>query len=166
MTFGDLLRGESVFIDANTLVYHFTVHPSFGAACTDLVRRVNLGEIRGYISAHTLSETAHRLMTMEAIAVNGWPHKGIAQRLKKHPNCIQALTHFRQAIASVPKLGIQTLPVEAADVENATAISQQLGLLSGDALVVAIMQSRNIVNLASYDADFDRVSWLRRFEST
>lgn len=166
MTFGDLLPGESVFLDANVLVYHFTMHPSFGAACTDLLRRVNLGEIRGYISANTLSETAHRLMTMEAVAVNGWPNRGIAQRLKKHPNSIQALAHFRQAIACVPKLGIQTLPVEAADVEKATAISQQFGLLSGDALVVAIMQSRNVVNLASYDADFDRVSWLRRFEST
>ncbi|HEX7446838.1 MAG TPA: type II toxin-antitoxin system VapC family toxin [Pirellulales bacterium] len=165
MNFGDLVRGESVFIDANTLVYHFTVHPSFGAACTDLIRRVNLGEIRGLISAHAISETAHRLMTIEAVAMNGWPHKGIAQRLKKHPDHIQALTHFRQAVASIPKLGIQTLPVEITDIENATAVSQQFGLLSGDALVVAIMQSRNVVNLASYDADFDRIPWLRRFDS-
>lgn len=165
MNFGDLVRGESVFVDANTLVYHFTVHPSFGVPCTDLIRRVNLGEVRGFISAHAVSETAHRLMTMEAVAINGWPHKGIAQRLKKHPDRIQALTHFRQAVASIPKLGIQTLPVEITDVENATAISQQFGLLSGDALVVAIMQSRNIVNLASYDADFDCIPWLRRFDS-
>ena len=28
MTFADLLRGDSVFLDANTLVYHFEPHPS------------------------------------------------------------------------------------------------------------------------------------------
>jgi hypothetical protein len=40
MTFPDLLPGKSVFLDANTLVYHFSSHATFGAACTQLVRRI------------------------------------------------------------------------------------------------------------------------------
>jgi hypothetical protein len=31
MTFADLLSGDSVFLDANTLVYHFSAHAAFGA---------------------------------------------------------------------------------------------------------------------------------------
>jgi hypothetical protein len=33
MTFADLATGDSVFLDANTLIYHFGPHPTFGTAC-------------------------------------------------------------------------------------------------------------------------------------
>jgi predicted nucleic acid-binding protein len=33
MIFADLLAGEHIFLDANTLIYHFGPHPSLGAAC-------------------------------------------------------------------------------------------------------------------------------------
>jgi hypothetical protein len=32
-----LTAGDSVFLDANTLVYHFGLHPNFGAACNELL---------------------------------------------------------------------------------------------------------------------------------
>jgi predicted nucleic acid-binding protein len=41
-----------------------------------------------------------------------------------------------------------------------------LGLLSGDALVVAVMQSQNLIHLASNDADFDRVPGIKRYAPT
>lgn len=66
MTFADIPAGASVFLDANTLIYHFTAHPAFGQACTDLVERVDRREIRGFTSTHLLSELAHRMMTIEA----------------------------------------------------------------------------------------------------
>jgi hypothetical protein len=34
MTFADLLSGAAVFLDANTLIYHFANHPQYGPACT------------------------------------------------------------------------------------------------------------------------------------
>ena len=39
-------------------------------------------------------------------------------------------------------------------------VSQQYELLMGDSLIVAVMQAHGLTNLASNDADFDRVSWL------
>jgi predicted nucleic acid-binding protein len=41
-------------------------------------------------------------------------------------------------------------------------LSRSHGVLSGDALILAVMQSHSLVNLASSDADFDRVSGIRR----
>jgi hypothetical protein len=38
MTFADLLAGDPVFLDANTLVYHFTLDPVYGTACSQLLR--------------------------------------------------------------------------------------------------------------------------------
>ena len=66
MTFAQIPAGAAIFLDANTLVYHFANHPNFGAACTQLVKRIEQHELPGFISTHVLSEIAHRLMTLEA----------------------------------------------------------------------------------------------------
>lgn len=58
MTFASLARGESVDLDANTLVYHYQPHPVFGAACTQLFRRIDNQEVLGFTSTHTLTEAA------------------------------------------------------------------------------------------------------------
>lgn len=48
-------------------------------------------------------------------------------------------------------------------IATAAVASQQHGLLSNDALIVAVMQSHGLSNLASSDADFDRVPGFTRF---
>lgn len=163
MTFAAIPAGESVFLDANTLIYHFAADPLFGAPCTDLVRRIETGEIDGYTSTHVLSDVAHRLMTLEAMLAFGWPAAGIAQRLRRNRDEIAKLTRFRQAVEDTPWLGILVLPVTAAAPPAAAAASQQFKLLGGDALIVAIMQAEGITALASRDADFDGVHGLTRY---
>jgi predicted nucleic acid-binding protein len=163
MTFADLPSGASVFVDANTLVYHFQPHPAFGPGCTDLVERIEHQQLVGFTSTHVLSELAHRLMTLEACTVFGWPFPGIAQRLRQHPAQVQALTRFRQAIQEVPQYGIQVLTIPPTLIDLAAALSQQTGLLTNDALVIAVMQANGLTNLASHDADFDRVPGLTRY---
>jgi hypothetical protein len=37
MTFADLVAGTHVFVDANSLIYHFSPHPVFGPACKQLL---------------------------------------------------------------------------------------------------------------------------------
>jgi predicted nucleic acid-binding protein len=44
----------------------------------------------------------------------------------------------------------------------AVAVSQQIGLLMNDALVVAVMQANGLTAIASSDTDFDRVPGLTR----
>jgi len=161
--FADLQAGEAVFLDANTLVYHFQPHPTLGTAATALVRRIELQQVSGYTSTHVLSEVAHRLMTMEASTLFGWPATGIVQRLRKHPAKVQKLTAFRNALTEVPLLNVQVLTIPAALIDTAAGISQQTGLLSNDALIVAVMQAHGLTRLASNDADFDRVSGLTRY---
>jgi predicted nucleic acid-binding protein len=163
MTFADLPAGAAVFVDANTLVYHFQPHPLLGTACTDLMERIERQELAGFTSTHILSEVAHRLMTLEACSLFGWPFAGIAQRLRQHPAQVQTLTRFRQAIQEVPRLGIQILTILPQLIDAAAAVSQQTGLLSNDALIVAVMQANGLTDLASNDADFDRVPGLTRY---
>ncbi len=163
MTFADIPDGASVFLDANCLVYHFAADQRFGPPCTNLVKRIERKEILAFSSTHVVCDVAHRLMTIEAILAFGWPVEGIAQRLRRHHAEIPKLTRFREAVADVPLLGIQVLPVAWPQLSAATAISRQHELLSGDALIAAMMEHHGLTSLASQDADFDRVPWITRY---
>jgi predicted nucleic acid-binding protein len=163
MTFADLLAGEPVFLDANTLVYHFTLDPVFGPPCGQLLQRIENGQVPGFTSTHILSEMAHRIMTIEAVAVFGWPVAGIARRLGQHPGQVQQLAGFRRAVEWVLQSQIQVLTIAPPLIAAAAAVSQQTGLLSNDALIVAVMQANGLTRLASNDADFDRVPGLTRY---
>jgi predicted nucleic acid-binding protein len=90
MTFGQIPAGVAVFLDANSLVYHFTNDPKYGVASTQLVHQVGQGALSGFTSTDVLADVAHRLMTLEAIAVHGWPYAGIAARLRKHHHFISS----------------------------------------------------------------------------
>ena len=85
MKLADLPSGERVFLDANVFVYHFTQHPQFGHACTQLMARIERQDLMGFSATHVLTEVAHRLMTLEAASLMGWPFTGIMRRLKRHP---------------------------------------------------------------------------------
>jgi predicted nucleic acid-binding protein len=162
MTFADLVRGESVFLDANIFVYHFEPHAVFGPPCTDLLKRIELQELAGYTSTQVLNEVGHRLMTMEASVLFTWPSK-IVQRLKQNPASVQQLTKFRSALQKIPLLDIQILTIPPTLLDPAAAISQQTGLLSNDAMIMAVMQANGLTKLASSDADFDRLPGLTRY---
>jgi predicted nucleic acid-binding protein len=163
MTFVDIPAGTQIFLDANTLIYHASADPAYGAACKQLMERIARREVEGFTSAHSLADVAHRLMTLEAIATLGWAAKGIASRLRKHSAEVQRLSRFRQAIEDITQIGVQVLLIDAPLVSAAAATSQQYGLLTGDALVVATMQRHQLTHLASLDDDFDCVPGLVRY---
>jgi predicted nucleic acid-binding protein len=164
MTFADLVAGEAVFLDANPFVYHFVSDPQYGAACSQLLQRVENQEILGLTSTHVLTELAHRVMTVEAISAFNWPVSGIARRLRRHPAQVQQLVGFQQAVERVLQSRIQVLTLPVSLVAAGAALSRQTGLLSNDALIVAVMQANGLTKLASSDQDFDRVTWLTRYE--
>jgi len=163
MTFADIPRGASLFIDANTFVFYFSPHPKLGPPCTELLQRVQRQEISATTSTDVLSDVAHRMMTIEAIAQQGWPTAGIVRRLRKQPQAIQSLSLFRKAVDDVPNFGVRIVVPPASIVSAAAAASQQFGLLSGDALIVATMHHFGFTLIASHDADFDRVPGLTRY---
>jgi predicted nucleic acid-binding protein len=163
MSFANIPSATAVFLDANTLIYHFSNDAKYGSACTQLIKRVELRDLTGFTSTHVLADVAHRLMTLEAIQRNGWPPAGIARRLRRHHAEIPKLTVYRQAIARIPLLGIAVFATTQPHVESATLLSQQYELLTGDALIVAIMRQQGLTNLASEDADFDRVPGITRY---
>jgi predicted nucleic acid-binding protein len=163
MTFASLPLGASIFLDANTLVYHFQPHPTFGAACTQLMTRIENQEVLGVTSTHILTEVAHRLMMIEAASLPGWKPTKVKQHLLKNPAALQKLTRFQAAVDTVLHSRFQILTIAPALILTATGISRATGLLSNDALSVAVMEGNGLTNLASHDTDFDRVPGITRY---
>jgi predicted nucleic acid-binding protein len=162
-TFPAIPPGTTVFVDTNTFVYHFINHPVYGAACTDLLERIERQDLTGVTSATVVAEMAHRLMTMEAVIRFGWPYQGIADRLRCHPAEVRQLSLYRQALDELPQIPIQIIPVTGPLVSLAADLSRQHGLLTNDALLVTVMHNQGLTHLASNDADFDRVPGILRY---
>ncbi len=164
MTFADLVAGEAIFLDANPFVYHFTSDARYGAACSQFLQRIENQEIVGLTSTHVLTEVAHRIMAIEAISAFNWPAAGIARRLRQHPAQVQQLGGFHQAVERVLQSRIQVLTIPVPLITAGATLSRQTGLLSNDALILAVMQANGLARLASSDHDFDRVPGLTRYE--
>jgi predicted nucleic acid-binding protein len=163
MIFADLQPGDSVFLDANTFVYHSAPDPVLGPSCSQLLQRIENQELLGFTSLHLLPEVAHKMMNTEANARLGWPFAGMANRLRRHPNEVQKLTAHRLTLDRIIQSRLQVLPFTVALMLAASAVSQQFGLLTNDAMIVAIMQAHGLSKLASHDGDFDRVPGITRY---
>jgi predicted nucleic acid-binding protein len=163
MTFADLVPGDAVFIDANTFTHHFQPHPRWGPSCTVLLQRIENQELTGFTSTHVLGEVAHRMMTIEAISVLGWPVAGIGNRLRTNPAEVRRLIRFRQAVDQVLHSQIRVLTIPPPMLATAAVLCQQIGLLTNDGLIAAVMQGQGLTKLASSDTDFDRVPGLTRY---
>src|SRR5437899_3788255 len=147
MIFTNLPSGAAVFIDTNTFVYRFSLHPKYGPPCTDLLDRVERQDLTGYTSMHVVSESGHRLMTLEAITLFNWPQAGIGNRLRTNPTEVSKLSAFRQAVEAIFNSKVQVLPVPPPLVLAGPPLSQRYGLLTNDALVVAVMQANGLTHL-------------------
>ncbi len=102
-------------------------------------------------------------MTIEACAMFSWPYQGIASRLRRHSHNLQQLKPFHEALKRIMLLGLHIIPVIEVHVAQAADLSRQYGLLTNDALVIALMQDQGLTHLASNDADFDRVPGIIRY---
>src|SRR5271168_2837726 len=107
MIFDDLVSPAELFIDANRFIYHFTSDPKWGPACTRLLERIELQELRGSTSTHVLAGVVHRLMTIEAMDLLGWPGTRLAARLRKHHAEIPKLSVYLQALVKIAQIGIR-----------------------------------------------------------
>jgi hypothetical protein len=92
MIYADLATGDSVFVDATTLIHLFQPHAVFGPLSQQLVHRIDQQDLRGCTSSHVVSEVSHRLMTAEANRVLGWSLPGIGNRLRTNPHEVRKLS--------------------------------------------------------------------------
>jgi predicted nucleic acid-binding protein len=131
-----------IFLDANIFMYAAGQDSPQRKPCQKFLRRVVEGKApRVCTDAEVLQEIVHRYRSLGADAL--------------------AFRIFDSVIA----LGIPILPVGVDEVGRARRLLESWPRLSTrDGLHLGVMEAHGIVDVLSYDKDFDRVTWARRAE--
>jgi len=152
--------GSFVFIDANIFIYHFT---ATSLSCREFLTRCSSGILHGITSLPVLLEVAHRLMVIEAQQkglVRG-PNPG--QKLSRSPTLVKKLHLYEEWTLAIPRMGIEVAEVTFSDFLMSMRMRQKTGLLTLDALILAVMNRMKIPNLASADRGFSGIEGVRLF---
>lgn len=139
----------------NIFYYHYVEAPPFSEPCTTFLERAAAGDIEIYTSLHVLAEAIHKVMIAEAEQTFGRSRAGLVNWLRHDQGRIAELDAFRQAAADLAATGLRLLPADLTDLIEASRLSARLGLLTNDAMVLALMGRHSLTNLVTNDDDFD-----------
>lgn len=155
----DIPSGERVFVDANVLIYHFTAQSD---ECSTLLQRIERGELEGSTGQTVVLEVAHRLMIFEAIEQGLGEGSRSAARLSRRPELTRRLSKYFFSTLKIPQVGVRILGLPDDFLVRSQEYRQVHGLLVNDSLIPLYMRDAGTSLLASADAQFDRVPWIRR----
>jgi predicted nucleic acid-binding protein len=148
--------GESIFLDANIFLYSAFDHPTFGGACRDFLARVDQEEVHGYCSTFVLNEVFHKLMMSEIVDKFGVQARAANSLFKQRPEIICKLCNVWDEMDSINIINITILCGQI--FPEFVNLSKKYHLLAMDSAHLAIMRQNGLTNLATNDADFERVA--------
>jgi predicted nucleic acid-binding protein len=76
--------------------------------------------------------------------------------LKTHPLDVKRLTEHITVPGKIHTFGIKILPVNIDDILKSNEIKMEYGLLTNDAITLAVMKRHHLRNIATNDPDFER----------
>ena len=144
---------EILLIDANILLYAIRRESS---QCERLLTRCAKGEITAILSSHILAEIMHQLMVAEARDCQWIKGPNPAKQLSGLPERVRALRRYEELVRDILGFGLQIEPVIQEDFITAMEVQRQAGLLTNDALLVALGKRLRVTSIASADKAFSR----------
>lgn len=150
--------GTRCYLDATIFYYHLVETPVLSEDCSDLLTRVERGQVQGVTSTVALAEATHKVMLAEVVRRHGVPHQGLIARLKRHPALLEGLESHHQVAATAQSLPLQVEPITLPLLTQGARLSTHHHLLTNDALTLAVMMHLDVTVLATNDDDFDTIS--------
>jgi predicted nucleic acid-binding protein len=141
-------KGETVLIDANIFIYAIQQESE---QCKKLLVKCAEDEITGILPAHILAEVMHILMMAEA-RDNGWiTGPNPAKQLTEKPDRVKALFRYETLMRDLLAINLNIVSLEQGDFLAAMRIQRETGLMTNDALLVAIADRLRVQSIASAD---------------
>lgn len=103
----------------------------------------------------------HKLMFSELIEKHGIKPSEVLTKMKTTPEIIASLEKYKDIVLKIGAIGIKVLPNSDKTHEKANSFVKKYKLLSNDAINAALMEEHGIKDIATNDADFERVSFLK-----
>ena len=154
----ELPAGQTVFIDANIFIYHFT---GLSQECSSFLERCERGELWGITAVHILLEVLHRLMMIEAVTKKLVTSGSVARKLREKPHVVKQLADYQAQTEAILEMGIEVVGLTSDFLKISHPYRCRNGLLVNDSLTAAVMEAEGILYLATADHDFTRVEGLR-----
>ena len=158
MNLDDVPAGSLCVVDTNVLLY---AEQGVSAQAQRFIRRCGSGEVKGVLPQTVWQELAHKLMLAEAM-VRGLVSGGNpAAKLAAKPDAVRGLTLYRAKVKSLLDLGFGFEPCQLGDLtERAFALQEKYGLLTNDAVVLAVALRLEADCLVSRDKGFEGIDEL------
>lgn len=80
----------------------------------------------------------------------------------RRPDLVRQLSRYHFSVAKIPQMGIEVLPFPDDCLGRSQEYRQVQGLLVNDSLITLQIREAGVTLLASGDAAFDRIPWIRR----
>lgn len=154
--------GKTVFLDANIFLYEVFDHPNFGDGSYRILKDVEEGILNGVTSTLVLDEVLFKMILMEASNKFQISLKDTASFLKKNPKKIPLLENSWKDIQRIQR--IENLTIEGITpkiFESSVEIAKTNMLLMHDASHLAVMQSIGVIDIATNDAELDRIKGIK-----
>jgi predicted nucleic acid-binding protein len=151
---------EPVLIDTNIFVY---AAQRSSVQCIKLLEKCANDELFGIIPTHILAELIHVLMLAEARDLGLIKGPNPAKQLSENPNKIKALNRYESLIRDLLSIGLTLETLQREDFLTAMSLQRQYGLLTNDALFLAIATRLRVTAVVSADSIFNNVSGIMHY---
>jgi predicted nucleic acid-binding protein len=160
----DIPGGSLCVVDTNVLLY---AEQAVSAQAQRFIRRCSSGELKAVLPQTVWQELAHKLMLAEALMKGMVPGTNPAARLAAKPDAVKGLSLYRAKVKALLDLGIGFEPCHLGDLtERGFALQEKYGLLTNDAVVLAVALRLKAGALVSGDKAFAGVEEIDLYAPT
>ena len=145
---------QPVIIDANIFIY---ANQRASSQCVKLLERCSSNEVYGILPSHILAEVIHVLMLAEAKDLGLVKGANPARQLSENPRKIKALNRYESLIRDLLAIGLHLEPLQREDFLTAMNLQREHGLLTNDALFLAVALRLRITSVVSADSAFKNI---------
>jgi predicted nucleic acid-binding protein len=156
MSLHDILNSSRVFVDANIIIYMLGRK---SIQCRSFLTRCDAGAIEGWISTSIVGEVAHRRMMHEAQSrqlIGSNPARALARRRE----FVRQLTAYADEARNLLGGGLVVETIRPDDFFVALELQKQHGLLTNDAINLAVARRLGINEIVTAAANFDHIQGL------
>lgn len=155
MNLDDIRSGSLCVVDTNILIY---AEQGLSAQAQRLIERCSKGEVLITLPQTVWHEFTHKLMLAEALVKGLISGGNLAAKLATKPDAVRKLVLYRAKVRALFDLGVGFEPCIRKDLtESGFGLQERYGLLTNDAMVLAVALRLKADVLVSTDQAFREV---------
>ena len=158
----DEVVGGRVYVDVNVFYMYLRSDPEHISSIRAFLERIACGDITAYASVLTMDELFYRLLL--ARVKDTYEHNPLDVLRENTEEAVERCSpEIEAALRKLVRLPhLELASVLEGDFSRMLETISAFGLLPRDALHVTVMLRLGVDEIATDDADFDQVTWIRR----